>query len=547
MKSHRLLHTSKGGDNLKPNRGYATAAVLTQMLLVPIILTIMLIGILSIPGLDLRGLPTFNLGKDALNLITALVAFVVALMTGGFVGFVFSKSCKNKPNTSKARYLPILIPTAYAFIFACVAVAFAKGNYNSSWWGIYLLKNPVFFIFYIAASFSGLHFAYPIVELMGYIGFALGFLIYELKSNVLIRNEISKKLIITFSVLCVAVVLLSAINTSDIISNGMIEIMYGKSTVGNDLTEYDLNNIAPFKENNGLAKLDKPASLQFTDIEKTPRLDGATAAYPVYAAFVQATYKGLGDYYEANKNSNGKDIYTAFVESSDYPLNIVKCTKTSGAYERLINGDVDIIFVAEPSKGHNEAIKAKGNEFRLTPIGSEAFIFFTNIKNPVENLTIKQIQEIYSGRISNWKEVGGENRKILPYQRPEDSGSQTIMLSKVMKDAKMVEPTKETYAGGMGDIISRVAGYKNAKNAIGYSFMYYSTSMIKNNQIKYIAVDGIKPSRETVQTGTYPFTVPVYAVTLKSNTNENVSKLIEWILSEEGQSLVEKTGYTPVK
>jgi len=120
------------------------------------------------------------------------------------------------------------------------------------------------------------------------------------------------------------------------------------------------------------------------------------------------------------------------------------------------------------------------------------------------------------------------------------------MQNKVMKDIKMMEPSKEAYAGGMGEIIHRVAGYQNAKNAIGYSFMYYSSTMIKNNQIKYLSVDGVMPTPETVRNKSYPFTVPVYAVTLKSNTNQNVRTLINWILSNEGQSLVEKTGYVPV-
>lgn len=233
--------------------------------------------------------------------------------------------------------------------------------------------------------------------------------------------------------------------------------------------------------------------------------------------------------------------------SQQFPLDIVKCSKTGTAYERLIEGQTDIIFVAEPSKAHVEELKAKGDEFVLTPIGSEAFVFFTNSQNPVQNLSIKQIQDIYSGKITRWKEVGGSWSKILPYQRPENSGSQTIMQNKVMKDITMLAQTKETYAGGMGEMISQVASYKNAKNSIGYSFMYYSTEMIRNNQIKYMAIDGVKPTPETVRYKTYPFTVPVYAVTLKSNQKENVSRFIQWILSEEGQGLVERTGYVPVK
>lgn len=278
-----------------------------------------------------------------------------------------------------------------------------------------------------------------------------------------------------------------------------------------------------------------------------PRLDGATAVYPVYGAFVEAVYKGLGEYYVANKQNPEKDNYLAFVASENFPLNIVQCSKTDKAYERLIQGETDIIFVAEPSKAHIEAIKAKGDEFALTPVGSEAFVFFTNAENPVENLSMKQIQEIYTGKITHWKEVGGQNQRILPYQRPENSGSQTVMENKVMKDLKMVEQTKETVAGGMGDMINRVASYKNAKNSLGYSFMYYSSEMIKNNQIKYIAMDGVKPTPETVRNKTYPFTVPVYAVTLKSNQKENVSRFIQWVLSEEGQSLVKRTGYIPVR
>lgn len=88
-----------------------------------------------------------------------------------------------------------------------------------------------------------------------------------------------------------------------------------------------------------------------------------------------------------------------------------------------------------------------------------------------------------------------------------------------------------------------MAGYKNARGAIGYSFMYYSSEMFINNKIKYIGVEGVKPSPGTVRDRTYPFTVPIYAVTLQSNTDENVQKFLEWIVSEEGQTLVERTGY----
>ena len=127
------------------------------------------------------------------------------------------------------------------------------------------------------------------------------------------------------ALLCTFVIAFSFIATRNVIDNGMTELLYGKSTVGSDLTEYDLMKKAPFKDNNGLAKLDKPANLQFTELASMPRLDGATAVYPVYAAFVEAVYKGLGEYYEANKNIDSMDLYTAFAASKQFPLDLVKC------------------------------------------------------------------------------------------------------------------------------------------------------------------------------------------------------------------------------
>lgn len=529
---------------MKQNKRYVVTSLATQMILIPFLLTIGLFLVSSITD----GLRLYELGKDAKNLILLMVALFGSLILGGCVGYIFVRLSRNKPDLAKDRYLPALMPILYALIFAILALSLSKGNFNSGWWGVYLLKNPMFFIFGLGLSLSGLHFIIPVAELMGYMGFLVGIVIYEWTAKAVVKSSLSRNFKVAMVLICIFVMAFSGIATKTVIDNGTTELLYGKSTVGSDLTEFDLMDKAPFKENNGLAKLDKQANLQFSDLTTMPRLDGATAAYPVYAAFVEAVYKGLGDYYVANRNGNEnvRDLSTAFVASEQFPLNVVKCSKTGTAYERLIEGQTDMIFVAEPSKVQVEAIKAKGDEFVLTPIGSEAFVFFTNSKNSVETLTIKQIQEIYSGKITFWNDVGGQSNKIVAYQRPENSGSQTVMQKKVMNGIAMLEQTKETYAAGMGEIISQVASYKNAKNALGYTFMYYSTEMIKNNQIKYLAIDGIKPTPETVRNKTYPFTVPVYAVTLKSNKQENVSRFLKWILSEEGQSLIEKTGYVPI-
>jgi phosphate transport system substrate-binding protein len=88
--------------------------------------------------------------------------------------------------------------------------------------------------------------------------------------------------------------------------------------------------------------------------------------------------------------------------------------------------------------------------------------------------------------------------------------------------------------------------YYNYNSAIGYTFLFYLTTMIGGSGVKTLSLDGIAPTRGAVQNGTYPFTQTVYAVTTGSES-ENTKRFIAWILSAQGQSLVEKTGYTPLR
>ncbi|MDH6309587.1 phosphate transport system substrate-binding protein [Dysgonomonas sp. PFB1-18] len=289
------------------------------------------------------------------------------------------------------------------------------------------------------------------------------------------------------------------------------------SDQGVNLREYQ-----PFDKNTKAVKLSEVSTLRLTD--SLPLIDGATALYPLYAAFVQATYP-----------------------EKEYPVNKseVGCGTTPKAYNNLIDGKVDLIFCAKPSDAQIVQAANKGKTFRLIPIGREAFVFFVNKENPVKELTIQQIKDIYSGKITNWKDAGGRNDDIKAYQRPKNSGSQT-MLEHIMGNTPLAKPLETEMAGGMGDIITYTADYKNYKNAIGYSFLFFATEMAGNNQIELLKVDGIYPSRETVKSGQYPFTGDFYAITTDTQ-NPNVQRLIDWILSPQGQYLVEQTGYTPIQ
>ena len=291
-------------------------------------------------------------------------------------------------------------------------------------------------------------------------------------------------------------------------------------TVGNN--EVNLFEYEPFARNTKAVRLEEDADLKIS--ENLPRIDGATALYPLYAAYVQAVYP-----------KKEYPVYHSEVMSNTTPM----------AYKNLINGDVDLIFAAAPSEEQLADAKRNGVELKMTPIGREAFVFFVHASNPVKGLTKEQIQGIYSGNITNWREVGGHDDRIRAFQRPEGSGSQTA-LRKLMAGQQLATPPKEDVANGMGDIIAETARYRNHKNAIGFSFLFFATEMVRNGNIRLLSIDGAEPTRENIANETYPLATEFYAITLTDNDNPNVERFIEWILSPQGRSLTAKTGYTPM-
>lgn len=280
----------------------------------------------------------------------------------------------------------------------------------------------------------------------------------------------------------------------------------------------NLDEYLPFDENSKIAELDHEASLKLTG--KLPKIDGAAALFPVYSAFVNATYPDTVELYDGTFDYNN----------------------TVPGYDILAEKRTDIFIGVYPSKEQIDYARSLGTEFVFTPIGKEAFVFFVSADNPIESLTTEQIQGIYSGEITNWSEVGGNNEKIVAFQRNEGSGSQS-MLTRFMDGKEIMEAPTEQVNDLMSGIIEEVSDYKNKSGSIGFSFRFYVEGIIQNPDIKMIAVDGVAATAENVRAEKYPIITPIYAVTYEEQKNENVDKLLQWILSEEGQAIIEKTGY----
>lgn len=115
-----------------------------------------------------------------------------------------------------------------------------------------------------------------------------------------------------------------------------------------------------------------------------------------------------------------------------------------------------------------------------------------------------------------------------------------------MKDKKLVKPLRYQATDGMGFLIDEIAGYNNHSNAIGYSFRFYATQMKHNKKIKLIKINGVTPTAANIRNGKYPLVGHFYAIT-RDNPSQNSTKLIHWLQTNQGQRLIDKTGYVGLK
>ena len=281
----------------------------------------------------------------------------------------------------------------------------------------------------------------------------------------------------------------------------------------------DVGKYLPFEEESELARTG--ASLHFTKEDDLPVLDGAAALVPVYASVIDNIYPEGCVTYEGGVFSDDNMYGENFADDS-----VMQYQNTIRGFDALVDGSVDLFFTAHPSKEQLQSAADKGVELEIVPVGLEAFVFFVNAKNPVEGLSVDEIRGIYRDEITNWKQVGGPNRIINPMLRIKGSGSQTMM-------EKFME----------GDMITKRSLFAVFGGSIGYSFRYYLSGMVANDNVKMLSVNGVYPSAENIRSGEYPITASFYVVYRKDNDNDNVKKLVDWLLTDEGQTMIENCGY----
>lgn len=257
-----------------------------------------------------------------------------------------------------------------------------------------------------------------------------------------------------------------------------------------------------------------------------PVMDGSTSLIPLEAGIRAALF--------------GKTMEEATLD--------VNHSTTWNAYWSLLDGGVDLIFSVPLSQDQWDTAAAQGVELETVPIAMEGFVFVVNAQNPVDTLTQEQLRGIYSGQITNWSEVGGLDEAIIPYQRNTDSGSQNYMVE-FMDDTPLMDAPTEMRPASMSGLMDVVAINDNARGAIGYSVYAYAADMYGNgDEIKFIQVDGVAPSKATMATGEYPLLGQNFAIFNAQEPEDGyVRQLVDWIVSYDGQLALAQAGYVTLE
>lgn len=300
-------------------------------------------------------------------------------------------------------------------------------------------------------------------------------------------------------------------------STGSVDTTVGTGTAAENQSQEEAS-----KPQGGGSEKEPGSDVPRMSKEEYPRVDGSTATLPLSMAL-----------YQQVTGATAQEAETNIVHS-----------KTTNAYLNLIYDSMDLVIAYEPAQAVYDAMEEQGQKLVIKPIGKDALVFMANEGNPVKSLTERQLVDIYSGQIMNWSQVGGEKKEITAFQRPENSGSQTLMEKLVMRGAPMAEAPTSMVITGMGELIEKVASYNNEENALGYSVYFYARNMYEKPGLRFMAVDGVMPDNETIKSGEYPFVNEFYAAVREDEPKDSRAyQLFDWLTARGGQSLIESLGY----
>ena len=249
--------------------------------------------------------------------------------------------------------------------------------------------------------------------------------------------------------------------------------------------------------------------------DSLPRLDGSTSTAPMAQAMCAVL---LG-------------------EGREQVADLVQFSRTTQSYRNLMAGAADLLLAAEPAPEVAQELKQEG-EWLLTPFATDALVFVVNEDNPVDSLTTEQVRKIYTGQITNWKEVGGDDATIVVLNRKAGSGTRATFEAAVFGD-EAVDFKGDAELDKSGDVQTQMG---STDNAISYlDFSHFDDS--KFNAIK---VEGVEPKSKNVTDDSFKIWATEHMYCSK-DADEATKAFLEFMLSDDVQGkLVEEQGFIPV-
>lgn len=294
-----------------------------------------------------------------------------------------------------------------------------------------------------------------------------------------------------------------------------------------------------------------PVGIDGISISNFPVIDGSDSTEPL-RTLLMCNLLGFDYVWERSpfvQYAGPKSIVPQYTCSQEewrhLKFNCLQRNNTHPSFVKLIDGEVEVIFTAR-SISRDETVYAeeKGVELIEKPIAKDALAFLVHPENTVDNLSIAQIQGIYTGDIMHWSEVGGPDMAITPYVRNRNSGSQEKFETMVMAGLTIKE-FPELQIGTV--MMSPYYQLEADESGIAYSPFYYYSVIVDNDSTKAIGVNGIDMTKDNVRNNTYPYVTDVYAAVRSDIDKSSMAyKLFEYITSEEGQAIVEESGYVPL-
>ncbi|MBR5395461.1 MAG: substrate-binding domain-containing protein [Bacteroidaceae bacterium] len=297
-----------------------------------------------------------------------------------------------------------------------------------------------------------------------------------------------------------------------------------------------------------VAELEKPTATTTLSLSNMPVIDGSDSTEPLRSLLVYRLL-GINCQWLQNLHTNAtwtiKPIWDELDADARTELQrILMNRNTHGSFVSLIDSDDDLIITARGvSRDEQKYADEKGVALTSYPIAKDAFVFIVNPKNPVRNLTIEQIQKIYTGEIRNWKEVGGNDATINPYIRNANSGSQEKMETIVMAGLKMIDwPEMVGYV-----MLSPYFQLEQDENGIAYTPFYYYDTIVNDDRTQVIGVNGVVPSKKTIENGTYPYVTEVMA-SVRSDTDKSSTtyQLFYQLATSQHNAIIKESGYSVI-